>query len=448
MAYRIIEKAAGRLLIALVAGLVSTLAVAQLPELGNPVAISGQPTTARFFGGATADGGASFLDTYSPDDALDFLGEIRVEASHVGSIGDLYVVGIMGELLFTQVEDGSFAIWEDGGALLPRATSIPLAAEEQLTIIQGLPFGAIGITDETIYFFLAYTTQQQPGELYFSGVPIAVTIAANSVDTFQLYQDTISQPIIQSTCIQCHVAGEQAQGTRLVYQFSGQAGYLQSNFETLTDFILNTSGGSQAILSKPLGIAHGGGPQLTENSSEYVALTEFVAAVLAGSGGGDDDQALFDGVDLPELGNPVATSGQPTTARFFGGATADGGASFLDTYSPDDALYILGEIKVEPGHVGSIGDLYVVGIMGEQLFMQVEDGSFAIWEDGGALLPRAASISLAAKEQLAIIKGLPFGAIGITDETIYYFLVYTTQEQPGALFFSGVPIAVTIAESP
>jgi hypothetical protein len=440
-----VEKAAGRLLIALVAGLVSSLAVAQLPELGNPVAISGQPTTARFFGGVTADGGASFLDTYSPDDALDFLGEIRVEASHVGSIGDLYVVGIMGEQLFTQVEDGSFAIWEDGGALLPRATSVPLAAEEQLTIIQGLPFGAIGITDETIYFFLAYTTQQQPGELYFSGVPIAVTIAETQDDPFQLYQDTISQPIIQGNCIQCHVAGEQAQGTRLVYQFSGQAGYLQSNFETLTDFILNTPGGSQAILSKPLGIAHGGGPQLVENSPEYAALTEFVAAVLADS---NSDQALFEGVDLPELGNPVATSGQSTTARFFGGATADGGVSFLDTYAPDDAVYVLGEIQVEPGHVGSIGDLYVVGIMGSHLFMQVEDGSFAIWEDGGALLPRAASISLDAREQLAIIKGLPFGAIGITDETVYFFLVYTTQKQPGVLYFSGVPIAVTIAASP
>ncbi len=293
-----IEKATITLLTGLFAGLISFGAFAQLPELGNPVAASGQPTTARFFGGATADSGASFLDTYSPEDALDILGEIHVEASHVGSIGDLYVVGFIGPLLIMQVEDGSFVVWEEGGALLPRAASVPLAAQEPLTIIQGLPFGALGITDETIYFFLAYTTQQQPGELYFSGVPITVTIAEPAADAFQLYQDTISQPIIQGTCIQCHVAGEQAQGTRLVYQFSSEEDYLQTNFETLSNFILNTPGGSQAILSKPLGIAHGGGPQLAENSAEYVALTEFVAAVLAGGGGGDDEQALFDGVDM------------------------------------------------------------------------------------------------------------------------------------------------------
>ncbi|MBT8147193.1 MAG: DUF1588 domain-containing protein, partial [Gammaproteobacteria bacterium] len=115
-------------------------------------------------------------------------------------------------------------------------------------------------------------------------------------DTFQLYQDTVSQPVVQARCIVCHVAGGIAGATDLLYQPAGQADYQQNNFNTLVNYILTKPGGSDLILSKPLGVTHGGGVVLTEKSSEFAALTEFVNAVSQGSGG--NQQALFDGVDM------------------------------------------------------------------------------------------------------------------------------------------------------
>jgi len=298
MATQRIRNVTLNLLAALLSGLFTLIAVAQPPELSNPSTGSGQTTTARFFGGATADDGSSYLGTYSPDDALDVLGEIHVESSHVSSIGNLYVVGSDGVQFFHRLENGSFELWDgDVATLMSTATAIPLSAVEELTIIEGLPFGKAGVTDGTVLIYLAYDSQQNPGEIYYSGEPITITIEAPPLDTFQLYQDTISQPIVQTSCIVCHVAGGVAGSTKLIYQTIGQPDYLQNNFDTLTNYMLNEPGGSDLILSKPQGLGHGGGLILTSKSSEFAAWTEFVNAVLLGSGGGDQ-QALFDGVDM------------------------------------------------------------------------------------------------------------------------------------------------------
>ena len=82
------------------------------------------------------------------------------------------------------------------------------------------------------------------------------------------------------------------------------------------------------------------------------------------------------GVELPELTTPSTISGQPTSASFFGGATADNGTSFLASYAPDDLLDILGEIHVESGHVNSIGNIYIIAVALDQFFIKASDGGF------------------------------------------------------------------------
>ena len=177
MATSRIENVALNLLAALLSGLVSVVALAQPPELGNPSTGSGQSTTARFFGGATADDGVSYPGTYSPDDPLDVLGELHVEAGHVSSVGNLYVVGSDGVQFYHRLEDGSFDLWDgEIATLMPTAAAIPLSAVEELSIIEDLPFGAAGVTEGTILIYLAYDTQQVPGEIYYSGDPITITI--------------------------------------------------------------------------------------------------------------------------------------------------------------------------------------------------------------------------------------------------------------------------------
>ena len=46
-------------------------AMAQLPELSLPSSISGASTTARFFGGASSDNGASFASSFDYDQQID-----------------------------------------------------------------------------------------------------------------------------------------------------------------------------------------------------------------------------------------------------------------------------------------------------------------------------------------------------------------------------------------
>jgi len=72
--------------------LTSAASQAQLPEMELPSATTGQATTAKFFGGSSADGGSSYGSTFGPDQMLDVKFEIQVEASHIDTVGNLYLL--------------------------------------------------------------------------------------------------------------------------------------------------------------------------------------------------------------------------------------------------------------------------------------------------------------------------------------------------------------------
>ena len=125
-------------------------------------------------------------------------------------------------------------------------------------------------------------TMAASDEVFFSGAPLTLSIGAEQTQasSLELYQDTVSGPIIQSICIECHVSGGQAQGSALTYLSSSQQNYLQTNYNTLVNYIKN--GGSTNILAKPSGATgHGGGTRLPAGSSLYQDFEAFVSAVLA-----------------------------------------------------------------------------------------------------------------------------------------------------------------------
>jgi len=83
-----------------------------------------------------------------------------------------------------------------------------------------------------------------------------------------------------------------------VYQASTEPDYLESNYEMLSNYILNEPGGDQLILTKPQGITHGGGVLLPSGSTGLADLTTWVDAVITSGGGGATIASLFDGVEL------------------------------------------------------------------------------------------------------------------------------------------------------
>ena len=278
-------------------GLFSSLAAAQLPELGSPSTGSGVATTAKFFGGATADNSVSFGSSFGADQPLDIFTEVQVESGHVNTVGNIYLLIQLGADIFMRLESGEYAIWDQTlpnlQATLPGRT---LQASEPITILENVAFGPAGLAGATLSIFLAYDTTAATGELYYSGVPLTVAIEAEVTEAASLtfFRSNISSPIIQSNCIGCHVSGGPAGGTPLVYVTSGVEGFQDTNYNTLLEYIKNVPNGSSKILSRPQGIGHGGGAVLATESAGFADWSQFVSSVQNEvAGNGSNVQSIF-----------------------------------------------------------------------------------------------------------------------------------------------------------
>lgn len=281
-------------------GLFSSLAQAQLPELGSPSTATGAATTAKFFGGATADSSSSFGSSFTGDQALDIFTEVQVESTHVNTVGNIYLLIQLGEDIFMRLESGEYVIWDltlpNLQATLPGKT---LQVSEPITILENVAFGPAGLTGATLSIFLAYDTTAAPGELYYSGVPLIVAIEAEATEAASLtfYLSNISQPIVQSSCIVCHTSTGVASTSALHYINSSVEGYQQTNYNTLLNYIESVPNGASLILSKPQGqSAHGGGVQLQAGSpqlADWVAFVDTAQNDIADNGSGSNVQSIF-----------------------------------------------------------------------------------------------------------------------------------------------------------
>jgi hypothetical protein len=268
--------------------LTSLTALAQVPELPLPASASGHATTAQFYAGNTFDGGATFATAFAADQAITILAEIRVEENHVNSVGNIYLVVVLGEQMYIRIESGEFALWD--GSLETLVAAFPgktLQAIEAFSVIEDVPFGAVGLAGATLFIYLAYDSVATAGDLYYSGTPLGLEIAAAGATgtSYQLFSDNVSTPIIQTRCIICHsstgIASATVSTSQLQYISDTEPDFLQSNYNVLVNYIRNVTDGNELILSKPRGMVHVGGVQLVEGSDELEAFEAFVKAVLS-----------------------------------------------------------------------------------------------------------------------------------------------------------------------
>ena len=94
-------------------GLFASVALAQLPELGSPSTATGASTTAKFFGGVTADNSSTFGSSFAGDQPLDIFTEIQVEIAHVNTVGNVYLLIQLGADIFMRLESGEYVIWDE-----------------------------------------------------------------------------------------------------------------------------------------------------------------------------------------------------------------------------------------------------------------------------------------------------------------------------------------------
>jgi len=148
-----------------------------LPELNLPSTISGTPTTARFFGGASSDNGASYAGSFDYDQELDIDVKIQVERGQLNTMGNLYVFILWNNQYFMLVESGGYEIWDLTLANLKAAfPAVTLQTSHTINIVDDLAFGPAGVSDTTLGIYLAYDSMAKEGEIYYSGAPLSVTI--------------------------------------------------------------------------------------------------------------------------------------------------------------------------------------------------------------------------------------------------------------------------------
>ena len=105
--------------------------------------------------------------------------------------------------------------------------------------------------------------------------------------------------IVQSKCVNCHVAGGASGNTRLVFVRDTDADHLSKNLATFETFLADVEDGAKLILNKVQGVEHGGGVQLSAGTDDFANLEGFLTSL------GEDvvpvtitPATLFDGVKM------------------------------------------------------------------------------------------------------------------------------------------------------
>ena len=285
-------------------GLLSSFASAQLPELESPSTATGTSTTAKFFGGATADNSDTFGSSFRGDQPLDIFVEIQVESDHINTVGNVYLLIQLGADIFMRLPSGEYVIWDQTlNSLQATLQGRTLQASEPITILENVAFGSAGLSGASLAIFVAYDTIAASDELYYSGMPLSFSIlsdtapeipevaavaaavaaaeAAANPASQTFYLSNISGPIVQSKCLGCHKTTGSASYVGLNYVNSSVDGFQQTNYSTLLDYIKNVPGGASLILSKPRGlVAHGGGMQLSRGTAEFDDWSTLVATMI------------------------------------------------------------------------------------------------------------------------------------------------------------------------
>ena len=121
---------------------------------------------------------------------------------------------------------------------------------------------------------------------------------------FTLYKTRVA-PIIQGTCIGCHVSGGAASSTRLVYASGSSTSVQEANFEKLRSYIETDikNGAQYNFLNKGQGQAgHGGGNRLGRDD-DIQAVTDFIDAIALSLSDGDEDGVTNDLDNCQDVAN-------------------------------------------------------------------------------------------------------------------------------------------------
>jgi hypothetical protein len=162
------------------------------------------------------------------------------------------------------------------------------------TTLSGTTLSIRSITVEGVSYWVDLVLiSDNPVKLRLSNAGVVLSPEEQRQAAFSLFETAISQNIIQTRCIACHVEGGPARATELVYQRSATASLL-NNFSVFESFVLTREDGVEYILSKASGLDHEGGAQLPSGGADYNNLQSFLS-LLSGSNSTNQPSTTPDG---------------------------------------------------------------------------------------------------------------------------------------------------------
>jgi hypothetical protein len=167
---------------------------------------------------------------------------------------------------------------------LTGASEIFGASSEGTSILIGTTLSIPSITvEEIVYWVDLVLISDDPVKLRLSGAGVVSTAAEQREEALLLFETSMSEQIIQTRCIACHVQGGLARESALNFQRTNIASAL-NNFETIEALAVDETAGADYILTKISGgLSHGGGAQLPIGSDLYNTFAEFLALVTDAS---------------------------------------------------------------------------------------------------------------------------------------------------------------------
>ena len=148
----------------------------------------------------------------------------------------------------------------------------------------------------------------------------------------EVFRRQVSGPVVQTKCVNCHVAGGLSGHTRLVFVPSSNRDHLALNLQAFRNFFAEVEGAAASIMNKIQGVAHGGGVQVPVGTAGFASMQRFLA-LLGGDVGGPTltPETLFETVRMEPLRDTLrraalVLAGRPPTeaeyAAFAGDAAA------------------------------------------------------------------------------------------------------------------------------
>ena len=141
---------------------------------------AGASSSAKFTGGATVNGGASYLAEVPAEVAADLVATITPAAADIGKEGGIVVIAEVGNLgFFIKLSGGIWVPW-DGASILSTVTKT-LAAAESVSILDDLVGNDTSLAGLTIKAYVGYYTgANAAATITYTAAPMQMKIAAKA----------------------------------------------------------------------------------------------------------------------------------------------------------------------------------------------------------------------------------------------------------------------------